>query len=139
MTLQGVRTQVEQQELIHWKGWAGSAVTPSSTAHAPCSKASAPRKLLQRPRLHPGTPHRILRGRLWLGSWSSPARAGPVRGQFKLTCSAGTHRPRCDRRGGRARWAGTENVRLQEQGTRRPVAAVAAGMRRSEWSRWAPL
>ncbi|KAG8508190.1 Alkyldihydroxyacetonephosphate synthase, peroxisomal, partial [Galemys pyrenaicus] len=41
--------------------------------------------------------------------------------------------------GGRARGAGAENVKLQAHGTRRPVAAVAAGMRRSEWSCRAPL
>lgn len=45
---------------------------------------------------------RATRGRLWFGSRSSTAGAGPVRGQFKLTCWAGAHGPRRDRGGGRA-------------------------------------
>lgn len=66
------------------------------------------------------------------------ARAELTWSQLELTCLAGARFPRRDR-GAPARWVGAENVKLQAHGTRRQVAAVAAGMRRSEWSRRAPL
>ena len=65
-------------------------------------------------------------------SWARP-------GPFKLTCLAGALSRRRDSRGGLAGWAGAEDVMLQARGAGRPVAAVAAGIRRSEWSRRAPL
>lgn len=44
---------------------------------------------------------RATRGHLWLGSWSSPVRGGPVPGRCKLTCLAGAHSPWRAREGGR--------------------------------------
>lgn len=82
---------------------------------------------------------RTPRGRLRFDSRSSPSRAEPIPGLLELTCLTGVGGLGRDRGGGRVRWAGAETMKLQAHGTRRPVAAVAAGMRRNEWSRRAQL
>lgn len=104
-----------------------------------------PRRLLLLPRRfrpHPRRPPSALGHlgeRLRFGSRCSLTRARPIPGQLELTFLTGVSGLGRDRAGRRPWWAGAENKKLQAHGTRRPVAAVAAGMRRSEWSRRAPL
>lgn len=108
---------------------------------APTAPGRLPLKLFQRLRPHPRAPPRYQNtpGEFVVWVLVPPSLGRAITGQIQLTCQAGEPPQGVPVEGGLARWAGAENVKLQAHCTRRPGVAVAAGMRRSEWSRRAPL